>query len=199
MQGCYDFINKKVSAQKYAELCWCDKHSILGPLAWKITVSLIFCVTWSYLSESQTSQDVVIVCHLGRWIHCHCGRAWPYLLLFVGLQGWVVCAMQRRLHLAFSPRHRLWHALFIQRIKWKAATEEALLCHAELLTWACAVFCVLSVSSSVEMWILCKKIFKVFLLSGTGKFKQLLHVFLLSSFKIGGLYHCQYPDSDIVL
>lgn len=155
-------------------------------------MSLIFCVTWSCLSESQTSQDGVIVYHLGRWIHWHCGRAWPYLLLF-DLKGWVVCAMQRRLHLAFSTRHHLWHALFIQRIKWESCHWGALLCHWLSCKLGHVLFCVLSASSSVEMWIFCKKIFKVFLLSGTGKFKQLFRVFffLLSSFKIGGLYHCQ--------
>lgn len=39
-----------------------------------------------------------------------------------------------------------------------------------------------SASSLVEMLILCKKIFKVFLLSGTGKFKQLLCVFFFITF-----------------
>ena len=34
----------------------------------------ILCDTWSYLFESQASQGVVIVCHLGRCIHWLCDR-----------------------------------------------------------------------------------------------------------------------------
>lgn len=129
---------------------WMWQHSSLGPLAWKMTPSLIFlCIAWSYLSEGQTSQDVVIIAwHLGRWIHWHCDRG----TLFADLKVWVVWTMQRLLHLAFSPM--LWCALYIQRIKWKICHWGALFCHWLICELGRMLFPVyMSISSYV--WVKC--------------------------------------------
>lgn len=77
MQTCYFLVNKKeVSAQKHTLSCVdVMALNLVSSNLKNNSILNILCGTGSYPSENQTCQDVVvIVCHLGIWIHWHCDR-----------------------------------------------------------------------------------------------------------------------------